>query len=291
MKNEKIVNLNGQKYDSTASLPIVKLTSLPKDIKKPVSHNIALLSRKVGHSMDIARSKKVTHFAPHSIIKPVKLTTVKQQMDIRPVKHSLMAKVEKMRLLTKVLPAQPVITKTAKVIKEEAIAEALEKSSEKQKPKDNAFKRHSKFFNIFSISVVLLVIVGYLIYVNMPSLSVRIASAQAGINATYPEYQPSGYSLNGPVSYSDGEVTISFRANTGNTKFIIKQSRSSWDSSAVKDKVNKDSSGEFITTEERGLTIYTYDNNATWVNGGILYTITGDAPLSSDQIRHIATSL
>ena len=125
----------------------------------------------------------------------------------------------------------------------------------------------------------------------MPSLSVRIASIQAGISATYPEYSPNGYSLNGPVQFSDNEVVINFRANTGNTKFVIKQSKSSWDSSAVKNKVSNDSKGEFITTEEKGLTIYTYNGNASWVNGGILYAITGDAPLSGDQIRRIATSL
>ena len=95
-----------------------------------------------------------------------------------------------------------------------------------------------------------------------------------------------------PVTFSDGEVTLRFTSNSGPGEYTIVQSRSSWDSSAVLDNVVKKSAGDnYVTTQERGLTIYSYENNATWVNGGILYTIESDAPLSGEQIRHIATSL
>jgi len=126
----------------------------------------------------------------------------------------------------------------------------------------------------------------------MPSWSVHVAAGQAGIDATYPEYRPDGYSLDGPVTYNDGQVTIDFAANTGSSKFSLKQSKSSLDSSAVLDSiVHKKVGDKYITNQERGLTIYTYDGNATWVNAGILYSIDGNAPLSSEQIRRIATSL
>lgn len=251
---------------------------------KPISHSASLI-RKVGRSMDIARSKSISHFAPHSAVEPKKPvstpTSQRNYSDISLIK----------RTLVKNEPNKPNVSESAKTIKEEAITAAFKKLSEKQTERRGIFKRYSKLINIFSVSLVLLAIAGYFIYLNMPSISVRVASAQAGIHATYPEYHPDGYSLNGPVSYSDGEVTIKFHANAGESEFVIKQSKSSWDSTAVKDMVDKDSKGEFITTEERGLTIYTYNGNAAWVNGGILYTITGDAPLSSDQILHIATSL
>jgi hypothetical protein len=44
---------------------------------------------------------------------------------------------------------------------------------------------------------------------------------------------------------------------------------------------------------DKGKTIYLYNNgaNAAWVNGGVLYQITGNANLSSDQIVSIADSL
>lgn len=58
------------------------------------------------------------------------------------------------------------------------------------------------------------------------------------------------------------------------------------------DNVVRPASGDnYIITQERGLTMYAFDGNAAWVNGGILYTIESDAALSGDQIRRIATSL
>jgi hypothetical protein len=39
------------------------------------------------------------------------------------------------------------------------------------------------------------------------------------------------------------------------------------------------------------LTIYTYADNAAWVNNGVLYTIKANTTLSNDQIQRIATSL
>lgn len=266
MKNEKNVNLNDQK-------------------NKPI--------RKVGRSMDIARSKSVAHFAPR--VAPTKPILAAQQTrtDIKPSRHPLVARVDNLRSATQ-NQLKPAISKPANIIKEEAIAEAFKKLSEHQTTEKNTLKRRSKYLNAFLIlvSICLLVVIGYYIYLNMPILSVRVASAQAGISATFPEYHPDGYNLNGPVSYGDGEVTISFKSNTNSSTFVIKQMKSSWDSSAVKDQVDKDSNGAVVnTTTERGLTLYTYNGNAAWVNGGILYSISGDAHLSVDQIRRIATSL
>lgn len=253
-------------------------------IQKPISQGASLI-RKVGRSMDIARSRSISHFAPRTtptMTKPVTTSAMqRKRLDIGPVRHPVANK----------LVAKPEVTKPAKVIKEEAIAEAFKKLSDTNTTQRNVFKRYSKFVNIFSVGIVLIAIIGYAIYYNMPMISVRIASAQAGIDAKYPEYHPDGYSLSGPVSYSDGQVTINFHANTGNSKFVIKQSKSSWDSTAVKDWVDGESKGAFNESKDRGLTIYTYGGNAAWVNGGILYSITGNAPLSGEQIRRIATSL
>jgi len=311
MKSDKTVTINGQRYDSTTGLPLGKSTPPPKSpntiksvqsmaqrskeiynraSKKAIS-DIKMPIRKIGRNMDIARSKSVAHFAPRPTPVPTKITTVKKLMDIGPTKHPIAAKIAAIRSVSKNIPTKSDINKSNKDLKEEVIAEALSKASIKSKKPKNFFKRNARYINIFSISIVLLVLVGYFTYLNMPSISVRIASAQAGIEATFPEYQPGGYSIDGPVTYTNSEVTINFHANTGNSKFVIKQSRSSWDSSAVKLMVDKKSNNETSETKESGLTIYTYENNAAWVNGGILYEITGDAPLSGEQIRHIATSL
>lgn len=304
MKDNKTVSINGQKQNSVSGLPAVKTkpnaasihnvtqrsqTLYRRNIKNPTTRN-KISPNKTGRSMDIARSKNITHFTKPVVATPKATTNEIKSQDIKPTSHPMAAKVHKIHA-AKTTAVQAPVHKPAKQIKEEAIAEALSKPAVKHKRK-NIFKRHPRLFNAFTFSIIFILIAGYFTYLNMPSLSVKIASAQAGISASYPEYRPDGYSLSGPITYSDGEVAINFHANTGNSKFAIKQSKSSWDSSAVKNKIDKDSKGQYITTEEKGLTIYTYGGgNAAWVNGGILYAISGDAPLSSDQIRRIATSL
>ncbi len=137
----------------------------------------------------------------------------------------------------------------------------------------------------------LLLFGGYLAYVNLPNLSVRVASARAGVNASYPQYSPDGYRFAGPVAYAPGEVTIRFKSNTNTQSYKIVQRASSWDSQAVLDNLVTKESNSYLTYSEQGLTVYTFNNKAAWVNGGVLYVVSGDAPLSSDQLLRIAASM
>ncbi len=290
MKNENKVNNIEQKIDSFTR---VSKNSINSMVQKPINKVIST-ARKAGRNMDIARSSNVSRFTPRpTLVNENSPKTVTRSTDNMPKRHPLVAKLDAQHLnKQRQNPVMPV-QKPASVIKQEEIAKVFDKLEEHKKSEEIARKKIFKKVNVFSIiiGVIFLTIIGYFIYVNIPILSVKVASAQAGIDATFPEYRPDGYSLNGPVSYSDGQVTIAFKSNTNDSKFVINQSRSSWDSTAVKNQVSKDSNGEFLTTTERGLTIYTYGGNASWVNGGILYTITGDTSLSGDQIRRIATSL
>ncbi|MCX6728735.1 MAG: DUF4367 domain-containing protein [Candidatus Saccharibacteria bacterium] len=317
MKNDKVVIINGRKYDKDTGLPMEELAQKSKItndmkskttkvariiIEKPkalYSHaslktfnDIRSPRRKNGHNMDISKSKHVTHFTPDTSKSSHPEAQTKKGQDIKPISHPLAAKVSKQRALPKSVPAVSA-EKSSKEIKQEVIAAALKKSEAPKTTKKSILKRNKKYLNIFTISAAVLIVVGSIIYLNMPIISVKVASMQAGIDATFPEYHPDGYSLSGPVSYSNGEVTINFHANSGNSQFAIKQSKSPLDSSALKIQVDKSSDHQTSESQEGGLTIYTYNDNnrADWVNGGILYSISGDAKLSSDQIRHIATSL
>lgn len=190
--------------------------------------------------------------------------------------------------------------KPSQVIKQEAIDKALATPAVKETKRQTAKreklarkqKRSGRIMSIASASFALLLLGGYFTYLNMPSLSVRVAAAQAGVSASYPGYKPDGYSINGLVTYSPGTVSMNFTANGSSRGYTIEQSKKNWDSSAVLENYVKPKAGEsYIPYSERGLTIYTFENNAAWVNNGILYTINGNAPLSSDQIRQIATSM
>lgn len=273
----------------------------------------------------VAKSPAITKFAPHpqpvkrSAPKPanaVQTVTPRRQMnDIAPTKNPVAVKAQQLQVkkaaakqvaknpavapvqsLAAPKPATKLAHPPAREIKNSVIEQALKnapnKKEQKAPKKRSFFARHPRLLSIASASFALVLLGGYFTYLNLPNLSVRVAAAQAGINASYPDYQPDGYSLNGPVAAESGKVQMKFASNAGPQNFVITQEKSSWDSSAVVNNlVAPKSNDSYITTNERGLTIYTYGGNAAWVNGGILYTIEGNAPLSSEQIRRIATSL
>jgi len=248
-----------------------------------------------GRHMDMARSTKVSKFAPHpqtaAVATPApKAAAIAAKPDQPAQVHPVAAKA-----MARASAAKPVATKpaTSKQVKDAAIATAL--ATPKAKPvKEKKLNKARRRLLIIVGIIIALGLVVYAVYRFVPAVSVSIASAQAGVEATYPEYVPDGYSLDHPVTYSDGEVALKFKSN-GNKEnnYTITQTRSSWDSSAVLDNVVRPEAGEnYITTKERGLTVYSYGNNAAWVNGGVLYVISSNnAPLSGEQIRHIATSL
>jgi len=322
MQANKTVEINGRLYDGVTGLPIKtsqKTTEKPvspalvkkraaevaatsihaqpqrsktlvrRAAKKPV--NLATKRPQPGRHMDFARSTKVAKFAAHPVTPAA--SPAKKHIEVpdvapkpHPIAQRAAAKLSKPVVAAKVAP-------TPKQIKDTAIAKALAKPVEKIAKKKWKFT-FSRRFAIITAVFGVLIIGAYLTYVNMPSLSVGFAAAQAGIDAKYPEYKPDGYHLAQPVTFSDGEVTLNFSSNSGAGEYTVIQTRSSWDSSAVLDNVVKKAAGDdYATTQEQGLSIYTYNNNsnATWVNGGILYSIKSSAPLSGDQIRHIATSL
>lgn len=313
---KQTVTINGTVYDAHTGLPVsgskvaseqaavppVKPRIHPSQAVHHATQKSQTLNRRVVQKMDVAsptqtrptvtKSPAITKFAPHPVgAKPA----ARKFSDIGPVAHPVVEKVhQQIQQQTATQETSKRAPKPSQVIKQEAIAEAMEKAparSHKEKPVKKHAKKLQRFMSIGSVSLALLLLAGYFTYLNLPSLSVRVAAAQAGVNASYPEYHPDGYSLSGAVAYSEGQVSMKFASNTGPQNYTINQSKSNWDSSAVGNDVDKKTDGKYITYNERGLTIYTYGSDAAWVNGGILYTIKGDAPLSSDQIRRIATSM
>ncbi|HMH70110.1 MAG TPA: hypothetical protein VK502_01830 [Candidatus Saccharimonadales bacterium] len=308
--SQQTVTINGTVYDVRTGMPVGKaepqVLQPHKTSSRPIhdSHAIHQMTQKsqtlnrqivkktgapAGTSRPmVQKSPSISKFAPHpSGAKP---QTRAAMSDIGPSTHPMVAKAH-LQQNNAASTTQKSAPKPSSVIKQEAINDAMEKAPSHNKREKRA-KRHPRALSIASASFALLLLGGYFTYLNMPSLSVRVAAAQSGVNATYPEYRPDGYSLHGPVAYNENEVMMKFAANAGPQNFTVTQAKSNWDSSAVLDNYVKQKAGDnYITYNERGLTIYTFDGNAAWVNGGILYTVNGDAPLSTDQIRRIATSM
>lgn len=170
------------------------------------------------------------------------------------------------------------------------MAEAMPHQNNHTKTKQPARKRYPRLATIASGIAALVLLAGYLTYLNLPSLSLRVAAGQAGVAATYPSYQPSGYSFVGPVAYSPGEVRVNFKSNTNEFAYSVVQRESNWDSQAVRDNYVMRESKQYTTIQEGGITIYLVNSKAIWANGGVLYSVEGNAPLSGEQIQKIAAS-
>lgn len=286
-------------------------TLIRRATKKPEAPQKVITKRATpGRHMDIARNTDVSKFAKHPEVKAVApaaaITPAKAPTKVKPA--SKPAKADKpaqvhpvaQRALhrSSATKKQAVVApkpQSSKEVKDAAIAKALATPTAKPVKDKKKTKKNRKALRrgIIIGSAILILLIGvYAVWRLVPNISVSVAASQAGINATYPEFTPDGYALDHPVTYADGEVDLKFSSNSNNNYYTITQTRSSWDSSAVLDNVVTPAAGaNYVTTKERGLTIYTYDSSAAWVNGGILYKIESKAPLSGDQIRRIATSL
>jgi hypothetical protein len=181
--------------------------------------------------------------------------------------------------------------KNSKELKEMLIRERLAQVGNEPAKKTNIFARRPRLASILVSSLSLLILGGYFTYINLANISMRVAANNAGINASFPGYKPDGYNVNGPITYAPGEVTISYKSNTDNSNFALTQKTSNWDSQGVLDNYVRKQTSTYLTFQQRGVTVYTFNNKAAWTNGGLLYTIDGEANLSSDQILKLATSL
>lgn len=276
----------------------VKKMQVAQTQAQPQTAPAQIVHKPVAHLKPaVQKSPAISKFAPH----PTGTKPAVRHMDIGPVSHPLAAKAQQKMQVTPKPAAHPAAQqhavahapKPSQLIKNEAIAEALDKA-----PHHNAKakqvkqpRKQSRSFGILSGALALIMLAGYFTYLNMPNLSVRVAAAQAGFDATYPGYHPDGYRIN-KVAYNEGQVGIQYAANGGTQGYTIKQEKSGWDSSALlANYVEPTSNGGYVPHSEQGITVYIFNNNAAWVNDGVRYTISGDAPLSSDQILNIATSM
>jgi hypothetical protein len=245
------------------------------------------LSRNPIRNMDIAKSVGISRFGtkPQLAVQNKKSNIPENNLNKpyanpKHIPHPMVKKIQ----------PKPVIENSAKDIKEAAIAEAFQKIAERQKKEKEALKKRTK---IIRIIVAILAIVGigaYFFFVNLPAIAVSYASTKSGFEASFPSFCPNGYARDGYARTEGSSVIMRYKSLVSDNSFNIKQSKSSWDSSAVRNMVDEASAGKFFTTEKNGLTIFSYNNSAAWVNGGILYTITGDATLKTDEIQQIALS-
>jgi hypothetical protein len=149
-----------------------------------------------------------------------------------------------------------------------------------------------KGISLAAAAMSVLVIAGYVLYLNVPNIALRVAASRSGVEASLPGYKPDGFRFSGPVSYSEGSVVLGYSSATDARGYRVTQRSSDWDSQSLLENYVRREGDQYVTFQEKGLTIYVFGgSNAAWVNGGIWYTIEGDSLLSTDQLLKIATSL
>lgn len=264
-------------------MPLKQLTPVPVRVEADYTQKQAARQEAAAQHH---RSPIITKFAPSEHITvthpmPTKPEHQPERVHSHPVVTSALA--------NRAATVHRVEPQTSAELKEALIRERMAEAQPHVEKKKH--RSQPKLATILTSSLAMLLLAGYLTYINLPNISMRVAATRAGIAANYPSYQPDGYHFAGPITYQPGQVNITFQSNTNSNDFVIKQQASSWDSQAVLDNYVTKQSNNYLTYQERGLTIYSFGDHAAWVNGGLLYTIDGNAPLSSDQLLNLATSM
>lgn len=187
---------------------------------------------------------------------------------------------------------------SAREMKDKAIQKALhdvatmdQEQQEVYEPKRRFWQRKG-FLVSGVVAVISVALLGYLVYLNLPDLSVRVAAMQTGIENAYPSYVPMNYRLDGLVKEDKGAITMNFVREDGGS-FRLIEKKSSWDSATVLSNLVEEKWGsDYVVAKGQGLTIYISGSNAVWVNGGVLYQIEdNNSGLTTDDLHDIAISL
>jgi len=259
--------------------PIIKAQAPVEITAKPKS---PLMRRSVA-SVDTDRLQRAAHIGKHQTIRHF------VPLDRPVATHTVVAEVP----VISVRSAPHVVTHAAEQAKhhdsfEAAIAQATSHHQPAHVPRKHRSRR--RMINAVAIVAAFVVIGGFVTYLNLPNIELHVASIQTGFHASIPGYTPTGYALEGGIKRAGGTVSLSFRS--GDSGYTITQQASNWNSQTLLDNTLA-LGGSHDTIEKDGQTIYLYGHgaNASWVNGGIRYDVTGNAQLSKDDIAAIATSL
>lgn len=130
----------------------------------------------------------------------------------------------------------------------------------------------------------------YLWQSNYPSFALKLASVRSGVEAAAPGYLPNGWVVTRDVTSANGSLI--YKLQNKEKAMTVAQQKTDWDSQALLEQYILPKSPDYLALQASGLTIYVFSNNqAAWVNHGIMYKIEGDHGLDQDQIIRIATSL
>ena len=271
--------------------PIIVSQTQNADVQITSRQNSELIKR-----LELARRQ---NRYSSDLIKQVARERAQRQLKLTAQAERLaMTATKKDPVATPIAKIEPDLNRLAE-IKNQAILEALVNAPSSDELEATAPKlplkfRFKRLMSVAAGSLAVVILGGYLTYINMPNIMLKVAASQAGIIGSYPQYKPLGYSLEKPAKFDNNRVSMKF-VNNHKDAYSIHQQKTSWNSETLLEKIVKEEAGENYTTDqENGLTVYIFgeeQKKASWINGGVLYQIEASAELTNDQIRSIAVSL
>lgn len=138
-----------------------------------------------------------------------------------------------------------------------------------------------------------LLLVGFIAYLNAPSINVAFVSKKAGVAMSIPKGIPSNFAVDRRIDYYPGAIEIRFKSRTDERMFsIAKQNSKDMTFESLESSISQKVNGKYQVYESNGLKILMADSGrAEWLSGGMLYSINGDSQLANEQIATIAKNL
>lgn len=268
--------------------------SKPKPVAKPLkakgldkapAHTLAV--KESVSKINPHRQQRANLVARHQHVKRFQPTPVRSAAAGQVARH---AEVQSQPVTRQHAAASPAVKKpqSSKEMFEAAIAHA----TSHEQPSPRIARRHHRRSRLMHASIAIAVIFllgGAVAWSQWSRIEVQIASWQAGFDAHIPSYSLTGYAR-GPISNEHGALTMTYQS--GDSYYQIAQQQSSWNSQTLLDQdVAGASTDDVQTIESKGRIIYIHGNNASWVDGGVRYDITGNAPLNAKDILAIVDSM
>jgi len=291
--------------------PAIKTTAPTEMMARPASTLAKPLEKKMSvtqmnpirlsHARHVARSHHIRRFSRSSqdIAVPTQQaiapsnTPISTQSAQRPAQYAQQHPVRQDFVAQSAarshVPAQqPEQNKPVDVF-EAALAHAMSHEQTTPKGTRRHTKKHQRLVSLAAGLAAFVIIGGFVTYMNIGNIEIRVASMHAGFHAELPSYKPTGYALKGGIQSVNGKVAMSYRS--GDSSYTVTQEASDWNSSTLLDQTIAEHGHPDKTIERDGRTIYIYSgSNATWVNGGVLYQVNGDS-LTTDELTSLATSM
>jgi hypothetical protein len=178
------------------------------------------------------------------------------------------------------------MAKSAQVIEESPFKKAPLHKRVSKKIKGNKLK------SVATASLATLLIGGFLVYMNLPTINIALAGRAADMSVKVPKGIPSNFALSPKVTSSQGIVTLQYKSRVDDRAFQIIQQKDDMTVDTLKEAIARLSKNQFQTYEASGITLFLGpDDRVDWVDAGVRYSMTGETGFTPDQIATIATSL